>query len=183
MSSPGDGRSKLLTNEDVQPLRLKERTAQVSCLPFSVNALMSDMRRANRADREKKNNVFNDDPGHRPDELTEGDSASWISNPVMMPISPREFSGILFELLVKICLLVNSRYIFTISNHPGKMFLEKFEGEKHVTLLNPYIDNFQCKGIHNKLFYKTVIYTNFKAKKHFLFSLFSFLSLFSFIII
>lgn len=117
MSFPGDGRSALL---DVQPLRLKERAAQVSCLPFSVSALMSDGRRANRTGRGEGNNVCEDDLGHRPDEIslqcasvkqepTKEDSASWISKPIMMPASPREHSGILFELFFKICLFVNNR--------------------------------------------------------------------------
>ncbi|XP_026212985.1 homeobox protein MSX-2-like [Anabas testudineus] len=103
MSSPGGGRSRLLTNEDVQPPRLMERKAQVSCLPFSVNALMSDKRRPTGTDREEGNAALNDDPGHRPDEISQQlasiksepagvDGASWISNPMKMPTSPLQLS-------------------------------------------------------------------------------------------
>uniref|UniRef100_A0A4W6CTC7 Muscle segment homeobox 2a n=1 Tax=Lates calcarifer TaxID=8187 RepID=A0A4W6CTC7_LATCA len=102
MSSPGDWRDELSTDEDVHPPRLKKRTAQVSCLPFSVEALMSDRRPLNAMDEEKGD--LNDDQANRPDEFShllvpvksepseQGDSASWISSPIKMSTPPRQLS-------------------------------------------------------------------------------------------
>ncbi|XP_040904117.1 homeobox protein MSX-2-like [Toxotes jaculatrix] len=104
MSSPGDWRDEFSTDEDVQPPpRLKKRTAQVSCLPFSVEALMSDRRPQNGMDRENGNKALNDDQANRPDEFPQqllsiksepseqGDGASWISSPIMST-PPRHLS-------------------------------------------------------------------------------------------
>lgn len=102
MSSLGDWRDESSTDEDVQPPRLKKRTAQVSRLPFSVEALMSDTRPLNATDRKEGNYSLNDDQAHRPDEFSQqlvsiksepsepGDCASWISSPIKVSTPPRK---------------------------------------------------------------------------------------------
>ncbi|XP_045887391.1 homeobox protein MSX-2-like [Micropterus dolomieu] len=94
MSSPGDWRDEFSADED--ELRLKKRTAQVSCLPFSVEALMSDRRPLSATDREEGDDSCMDDQAHSPDEFSQqirsiksepserGDCASWISSPIKM---------------------------------------------------------------------------------------------------
>ncbi|XP_029021559.1 homeobox protein MSX-2-like [Betta splendens] len=93
MSFPGDGSRKSSTDEDEPPPpppRLKERAAQVSYLPFSVNALMSETRRP-RGTRGETSDVSRQlapvkaEPPEKP-------SASWIVNPMTMPASPRQLS-------------------------------------------------------------------------------------------
>ncbi|XP_042349834.1 homeobox protein MSX-2-like [Plectropomus leopardus] len=99
MASPGDWRDEVSTEEDVQPPRPKKRTAQVSCLPFSVEALISDKRSLNMTDSKDGN----DQQGHRPDvfsqqlvsikpEPSDRDCASWISSPIKMSTPPRQLS-------------------------------------------------------------------------------------------
>ncbi|XP_051275187.1 homeobox protein MSX-2-like [Dicentrarchus labrax] len=102
MSSPGDCRDECSTDEDVQPPRLKKRSAQVSCLPFSVEALMSDRRPLDATDRKEGNYSLN--KHHRPDEFTQqlvsiksepaerGGCASWIPGPIKMSTPPRQLS-------------------------------------------------------------------------------------------
>ncbi|XP_044062290.1 homeobox protein MSX-2-like [Siniperca chuatsi] len=104
MPYPGDWRDEFSTDEDVQPPRLTKRTAQVSCLPFSVEALMSDRRPLSATDRKYGNYSISDDQAHRPDEFSQhlvsiksepserADCASWISSPVKMSTPPRQLS-------------------------------------------------------------------------------------------
>ncbi|XP_067454940.1 homeobox protein MSX-2-like [Thunnus thynnus] len=104
MFSPGDWRDECSTDEDVQAPRLKRRTAQVSCLPFSVEALMSDTRPLAATDRQNGNKSLNDDQVQRPDEISQqlvsiktepseqGDCASWISSPIKLSTPPRQLS-------------------------------------------------------------------------------------------
>ncbi|KAF3693707.1 Homeobox protein MSX-2 Homeobox protein Hox-8 [Channa argus] len=103
MFFPGEGRDEFPADKDVEPLRLKKRTAQVSRLPFSVSELMSVRRRPSGTEREKGGNAFSGDSGPRPHEISqqlaviksepeEVDSASWKSNPIKMPASPRQLS-------------------------------------------------------------------------------------------
>ncbi|XP_056238145.1 homeobox protein MSX-2-like [Seriola aureovittata] len=104
MYSTGDWRDEFSTDEDVQPPRPKKRTAQVSSLPFSVEALMSDRRPLNTLDRQKGNDALNDDQTKRPVEFSQQlisiksepseqeDSASWISRPIKMSTPPRQLS-------------------------------------------------------------------------------------------
>ncbi|XP_070769612.1 homeobox protein MSH-D-like [Enoplosus armatus] len=104
MSSPGDWRDEVSTDEDAQPSRLKRRTAQVSCLPFSVEALMSDRRPLNATERKEGHYSLKDDQTHRPDVFSQqlvsiksepserGDCASWISSPIKTSTPPRQLS-------------------------------------------------------------------------------------------
>ncbi|XP_041800283.1 homeobox protein MSX-2-like [Chelmon rostratus] len=99
MASPGDRR-----DGGVQPPRLKKRLAQVSCLPFSVEALMSDRRPLKATDRREGSYTVTDHQAHRPEEFTRhlvpiksepserGDCASWIPSPVKMSTPPRQLS-------------------------------------------------------------------------------------------
>ncbi|XP_034454279.1 homeobox protein MSX-2-like [Hippoglossus hippoglossus] len=100
MSSPEDWRGEFPTVEAEQPPRLKRCGAQVSCLPFSVEALMSDRK---PSDRDKRNDAFNEDQEIGPEfhqhlvsvksEPSEkGDGASWISSPINMSTPPRQLS-------------------------------------------------------------------------------------------
>ncbi|XP_029298226.1 homeobox protein MSX-2-like [Cottoperca gobio] len=98
MPSPGDWRDEFSTDEDVQPPRPMKRAAQVCCLPFSVEALMSDRRPLDATDRNNANH------SHRPDEFPQHlvsiksepseleDCASWISSPIKMSTPPRKLS-------------------------------------------------------------------------------------------
>lgn len=102
MSSPGDWRDEFSADEDELPPRLKKRTAQVSCLPFSVEALMSDRRPLSATDREEGDDSCMDDQAHSPDEFSQqirsiksepserGDCASWISSPIKMSSPARK---------------------------------------------------------------------------------------------
>lgn len=102
MPSSGDWRGEFSTDEDVHPPRPKRRTAQVSRLPFSVEALMSDRRPLNAADRKDGIHSLNDE--HRPDVFSQqlvsiksepsdqGDCSSWISSPIKMSTPPRQLS-------------------------------------------------------------------------------------------
>ncbi|XP_049897541.1 homeobox protein MSX-2-like [Epinephelus moara] len=104
MPSPGDWRDECSTDEDVQAPRPRKRAAQVSCLPFSVEALMSDRRSLNATDRIDGKRPLNDDQAHRPDLFSQqlvsikpepserGDCASWISSPIKMTAPPRQLS-------------------------------------------------------------------------------------------
>ncbi|KAK2849372.1 hypothetical protein Q5P01_009206 [Channa striata] len=103
MSSPGGGRHESHTDQDVQAPHLKKRAAQVSCLPFSVSALMSDGRRPSGTERENGSNAFSEDPRSRPDEISpklaaiksepvEVESASWKSSSIKTPTPPRQIS-------------------------------------------------------------------------------------------
>lgn len=71
MPYSGDWRDELSTDEDVKPARLTERTAQVSWLPFSVEALMSDRRPPNATDRKDGDYFLTDHILHRQDEFTQ----------------------------------------------------------------------------------------------------------------
>uniref|UniRef100_A0A671Z2N8 Muscle segment homeobox 2a n=1 Tax=Sparus aurata TaxID=8175 RepID=A0A671Z2N8_SPAAU len=96
MSSPGDWREESSTDEEVQPPRLRNRAAQVSCLPFSVDALMSDRRPPSATDRKLRIYSVADQQAHKTDGLTKqlvsiktepvegADCASWIPRNVMM---------------------------------------------------------------------------------------------------
>ncbi|XP_074504289.1 homeobox protein MSX-2-like [Sebastes fasciatus] len=87
MPSSGDWR-----DEDVQPER---RTEQVSCLPFSVEALISDRRPLSATDRRDGNHSLKDEQAQQlvsiKSEASErGDSASWISSPIKMSTPTRQ---------------------------------------------------------------------------------------------
>ncbi|XP_059202586.1 homeobox protein MSX-2-like [Centropristis striata] len=100
MPSPGDWRDEFLSDEDLQAARPKRRTAQVSCLPFSVEALMSDRRPL----RKDGLHSLDDNQTHRPVEFSNqlssikpepserGVCASWISSPIKMSTPPRQHS-------------------------------------------------------------------------------------------
>ncbi|KAM7389518.1 hypothetical protein PAMP_023491 [Pampus punctatissimus] len=102
MSSPGDWRDEGSTDEDAQPPRLKRRSPQVSRLPFSVEALMSDTRPLAATDRQNGDNSLNDDDVD--DEISkqlvsiksepseQGDCASWISGSIKIATPPRQLS-------------------------------------------------------------------------------------------
>ncbi|XP_034399815.1 LOW QUALITY PROTEIN: homeobox protein MSX-2-like [Cyclopterus lumpus] len=105
MSSPGDWRDEFSTDEDAQPPpRTKSRAAQVSRLPFSVEALMSDTKPLNVTDRKDGSHSLNHEQAHRPADLSQqlvsiksepsepGGSASWISSPIKMSAPPRQLS-------------------------------------------------------------------------------------------
>lgn len=100
MSSPGDWRDEGSTDEEIKPPRLKTRTAQVTCLPFSVEALMSDRRPLNVTERKEAS--VTDYQSHRADEFTKQfvsiksesservDCASWIPSPIKISTPPRK---------------------------------------------------------------------------------------------
>ncbi|XP_075960035.1 homeobox protein MSX-2-like [Anarhichas minor] len=100
MSSPGD---ELSTDEEVQPPRTQNRAAQVSCLPFSVEALMSDKKPQIVTDSKDGSRSLNDE-ARRPDDLSQqlvsiksepserGGCASWMSSPIKMSAPPRKLS-------------------------------------------------------------------------------------------
>ncbi|XP_068571485.1 homeobox protein MSX-2-like [Cebidichthys violaceus] len=104
MSSPGDWRDDFSTDEEVQTPRAQNRAAQVSCLPFSVEALMSDTKPQNVTDKKDGNRPLNDDQARRPDDLSQqlvsiksepserGGCASWMSSPIKMSAPPRQLS-------------------------------------------------------------------------------------------
>nr|XP_019934664.1 PREDICTED: homeobox protein MSX-2-like [Paralichthys olivaceus] len=100
MSSPEDWRGEFPTVEAEQPPRLKRCGAQVSCLPFSVEALMSDRK---PKDREKRDDTFNEDQEISPaihqhllsvtsEPPGKGRGASWVSSPLKMSTPPRQLS-------------------------------------------------------------------------------------------
>ncbi|XP_032383640.1 homeobox protein MSX-2 [Etheostoma spectabile] len=98
MHSPGDCRDEFSTDEEADAPRPEKRAAQVSCLPFSVDALMSDRRPLNATDTPDGKSSLPDERPHRPDVLSQqlvsvkseplegGDRASWMSTP------PRQLS-------------------------------------------------------------------------------------------
>ncbi|XP_068449704.1 homeobox protein MSX-2-like [Clinocottus analis] len=100
MSSPGDWREELSTDEDVQPPRAESRAAQVSRLPFSVEALMSDTKPLNVTDRQDGSHSLSDEPGDLSQQLVSiksepserGGCASWRSSPIKMSAPPRQLS-------------------------------------------------------------------------------------------
>ncbi|XP_008277774.1 homeobox protein MSX-2 [Stegastes partitus] len=104
MSAPGDSRDEFSTDEDVEPARQKTRTAQVSRLPFSVEALMSDRRPLAATDREEGSYDLDDDGAHRSEEFSQqvvsiksepseqGESPSWISSCIKMSTPARQVS-------------------------------------------------------------------------------------------
>ncbi|XP_069027695.1 homeobox protein MSX-2-like [Embiotoca jacksoni] len=85
MSAPGDSRDEFSTDEDV----LKRRTAQVSSLPFSVEALMSD-------GAHKGHNDVNDDAAQqqvvsvKSEPSGQGEIPHWISSTMKMSAPPRQ---------------------------------------------------------------------------------------------
>ncbi|XP_078117088.1 LOW QUALITY PROTEIN: homeobox protein MSX-2-like [Sander vitreus] len=104
MRSPGDCRDEFSTDEDVGAPRPEKRAAQVSCLPFSVDALMSDRTPLNATDTTDGKSSLHDERPHRPDvfsrqlvsiksePLERGDCASWMSSPIEMSTPPRQLS-------------------------------------------------------------------------------------------
>ncbi|KAI3351914.1 hypothetical protein L3Q82_020741 [Scortum barcoo] len=102
MSFPGDWRDESSTDEDARPPppRLRRRTAQVSRLPFSVEALMSDR----QTDRDEGRDSVSRRQDSRPDELCRqlasikseppepGDCASWRSSHIKMSTPARQLS-------------------------------------------------------------------------------------------
>uniref|UniRef100_UPI0037E80E42 homeobox protein MSX-2-like n=1 Tax=Semicossyphus pulcher TaxID=241346 RepID=UPI0037E80E42 len=100
MSSPGDWRDEFSTDEDAKEPRLKTRAAQV-CLPFSVEALMSDSRPLRATDRkEGKSHSVTEHQALGPDEFSQhlisiksepagrGHCGSWTSNPMNTTSTP-----------------------------------------------------------------------------------------------
>ncbi|KAK5865046.1 hypothetical protein PBY51_016241 [Eleginops maclovinus] len=93
MPSPGDCRDRFSTDEE-----RKKRTEQVSRLPFSVDALMSDTRRLHATDRKHGN------PSLRPEEFPQRlvsiksepsgkwNCGSWISSPIKISTPQRQLS-------------------------------------------------------------------------------------------
>lgn len=113
MPYPGDCRDELSADEDAKPVRLTERRAQVSWLPFSVEALMSDRRLPNATDGKDWNYFLTDHILHRPDEFSQQliksesseEGASLIPSPIKMSTpfrkSPRAQSSKLPSLAAK----------------------------------------------------------------------------------
>ncbi|CAB1426310.1 unnamed protein product [Pleuronectes platessa] len=100
MSSPEDWRDGFPTVEAEQPPRLRRCGAQVSRLPFSVEALMSDRKPSDRA---KRHDALSEHQEIGPEfrqhlvsvksEPSEaGDGASWISSSMKMSSPPRQLS-------------------------------------------------------------------------------------------
>ncbi|KAL6117894.1 uncharacterized protein ACO6RY_15593 [Pungitius sinensis] len=88
MSSPGDPRDEVLTDEDA-------RAAQVRCLPFSVEALMSDTKPSGLNGEQARGpdgfshrlvSIMKSEPSER------GGCAPRISGPVKMSAPPRQLS-------------------------------------------------------------------------------------------
>nr|XP_046263067.1 homeobox protein MSX-2-like [Scatophagus argus] len=107
MSSPGDWRGEFSADKDVQPPRIKKRAAQVSFLPFSVEALMSDTRPLNATDRKEGRYFLTDHKAHRPDELSQqlvsiksepSERGDCTSSPIEMSTPPRPLSPALCPL-------------------------------------------------------------------------------------
>ncbi|KAM4555228.1 homeobox protein XHOX-7.1'-like [Odontesthes bonariensis] len=104
MSAPADLRDELSTDEDVETATLNRRSEQVSRLPFSVEALMSDRRSPPATSGEKGNYALTKDNARRPDEISQHlvsikseslgqrERPSWISGSVKMSIPSRQFS-------------------------------------------------------------------------------------------
>ncbi|XP_030595894.1 homeobox protein MSX-2-like [Archocentrus centrarchus] len=104
MSASGDLRNEFSTEEDAESAQLKGRMAQVSCLPFSVEALMSETKPLAVTDREKGNYDLKEDDAHRMDECTQNlisvksepleqrEFPSWISNSIKISAPPRQRS-------------------------------------------------------------------------------------------
>lgn len=106
MSASGDLRIEFSTEEDVESAQLKGCTAQVSCLPFSVEALMSETRPlavTNKAQQKEKGNYdLKEDEVHRTEECTQNSISvksepleqreipSWISSSINISAPPRE---------------------------------------------------------------------------------------------
>ncbi|XP_022057407.2 homeobox protein MSX-2-like [Acanthochromis polyacanthus] len=105
MSARGDSRDEFSTDEDVESTRQKKRTAQVSSLPFSVEALMSDRRPLAATPGQEGSYDLDEDEAHRSDEFSQqlvsikselsepgGGSPSWISSCIKMSTPPRQVS-------------------------------------------------------------------------------------------
>lgn len=103
MASSADCRDDSSAHEDGRPPLLKKRTEQVSCLPFSVEALMSDKRPCERLDGAavRGNYSFKSEEKRGAEEFSQhfvpvkseptdrGDCASWISH-VTLSTPPRK---------------------------------------------------------------------------------------------
>lgn len=102
MPHPGDCRDGISAEEDVKSTRPTKHTAQVSCLPFSVEALMSDRRPRNATGRNEGNYFLAHHKSYRPKEFSQhlasikseppeqGDCASLIPSPTKMSTSFRK---------------------------------------------------------------------------------------------
>ncbi|XP_070693424.1 homeobox protein MSX-2-like [Pempheris klunzingeri] len=97
MCSPGDCRDGFSADEDAQPPRLKGRAAQVSCLPFSVDALMRDRRPLTGTDRKEGDESVDGDQKdpHRLVSIKSEPServicASWKPSPIKMSTPARQ---------------------------------------------------------------------------------------------
>lgn len=120
MSSPGDWREESSTDEEVQPPRLGKRAAQVSCLPFSVDALMSDTRPPSSTDRKLRIYSVADRQAHRTDGLTKqlniktepvegADCASWIPRNVMMTTPTSKWSRVISAKDVMVYIIIRRK--------------------------------------------------------------------------
>ncbi|XP_039872286.1 homeobox protein MSX-2-like [Simochromis diagramma] len=105
MSASGDSRNEFSTEEDAGSTQLKlGRMAQTSCLPFSVEALMSETRPLAVTSKEKGNYDLKEDEAQRTDECTQNlisiksepleqhEFPSWISSSIKMSTPPRQLS-------------------------------------------------------------------------------------------
>lgn len=115
MSSPGDWRDESSTDE-----------AQVSCLPFSVDALMSDRRPPRATDRKLRIYSVAEQRAHRTDEFTKqlvsiktepaegADCAPWIPRNVMMATPASKWSRVMSAKDVMVYIIF--RLIFYLLN-------------------------------------------------------------------
>lgn len=103
MSATGDPRDEFSTDEDVEAATLKRRTEQVSRLPFSVEALMSDRRSPPATNGETGSYTFTDETAHRPGEIShqlvsvkpeplEQGGSPWVSRSLEMSTKARQIN-------------------------------------------------------------------------------------------
>ncbi|XP_047441331.1 homeobox protein MSX-2-like [Mugil cephalus] len=105
MSASGDSRDEFSADEDVQRSRARKRAAQVSsCLPFSVEALMSDRGPLAATERPNGNDDLDEDEARKPDEFNQRvasvksessepeESPSWTSGSINISTPPGQLS-------------------------------------------------------------------------------------------
>lgn len=168
MSSPGDWREESSTDEEVQPPRLRNRAAQVSCLPFSVDALMSDRRPPSATDRKLRIYSVADQQAHKTDGLTKqlvsiktepvegADCASWIPRNVMMTTPTSKWSRVMSAKDVMVYIIIRRTLM-------AGTFEERYTGVQQIFKLYRFSLFFflwMPKRQNNKQFDKIV---NYKA--------------------
>lgn len=125
MSAAGDSRNDFSTEEDAGSTQLKlGRMAQTSCLPFSVEALMSETRPLAVTSKEKGNYDLKEDEAQRTDECTQNlisiksepleqqEFPSWISSSIKMSTPPRKSFSNPVLLLVSGSVLNQGCFVF-----------------------------------------------------------------------